>query len=207
MSIDFEVKVPDEPFKCTFDLGKVVNLNYHGPRYIVISVDRQTSQVQTHEGFADNLEDINLSEYVDDNSKFYIIDARKHPLEASFITHQYTSQEIDNYEEELPTGETFVYFYEQGILGNIYQSEMPEYFPDTDTFSDLKLLTPAITPDEFLNNIDERIEEYRSRYFTETSSDDEIPDDVREHYDWLCNVRTTYENVDHWKIPYPLAPA
>lgn len=214
MSIEFEIKIPDQPYKNSFILDKRVKLIYQGPRYIVISVFKDTGIVSTYEGMFDTLEEINLENYVDDDCNFYVIDAHKHPLEACFLTHLYENEEVDNYEETLPTGEVWTYPYETHILGNVYANEMPTYNNSTDEFSSLKYLTPAISKEDFFNSIKLKISYVENilAQDTETTLAD-LPEDIKKYneelqtyLEWLKNVKTTYYGVEHWKIPFISEP-
>jgi hypothetical protein len=216
MAIEFEVKVPDEPFKNTFDLGKAVKLSYIGPRYLVISIDKDTKQVCTFEGLYDSEPEVNLSEYSHPDKNFYLIDAYKHPLEASFITNFYKNEKIDDYEEELPCGAVWTYPYEpDGVLGNIYKFEMPTYDKTTDKFSDLKYLEATFSREEFENIQTRRIEEIRSEIeaYKPKVEDEESEDEAKrladktEYLTWLESINTLYVDVDHWKIPFKAPPA
>lgn len=209
MSIEFEIKLPDEPFKNSFILNKSVKLTYEGPRYLVISVFTDTGIVSTYEDVFDTLDEINLENYVDDDTVFHIIDAQKHPLEACFITHMYKNEEVDNYEVVLPTGETWVYPYENHILGNVYANQMPAYNSLTDEFSALTYLTPAIPKEEFFKNIETKVKELESTIpdatiTAETATSKEYAkyhEELKTYVEWLKNIKTTYYEIDHWKIP------
>lgn len=215
MSIEFEIKIPDEPFKNSFILNKSVKLTYQGSRYIVISVFKDTNIVSTYENVFDTLDEINLENYVDDDTVFYIIDAQKHPLEACFITHMYKNEEVDNYEVVLPTGETWTYPYENHILGNVYTNKMPTYNSLTDKFSPLTYLTPAIPKEDFFKNVETKIKELESTIpdaaitaITEATSEEyaKYYEELKKYVEWLKNIKTTYYEVDHWKIPFISEP-
>lgn len=214
MPIEFEIKLPDEPFKNSFILDKTAKLTYEGPRYLIISVFKDTDIVSTYEDSFDTLDEINLENYVDDDTVFYIIDAQKHPLEACFITHMYKNEEVDNYEVVLPTGETWVYPYENHILGNVYTNKMPTYNSLTDEFSPLTYLTPAIPKEDFFKNVETKIKELESTIpdaaiTSVTAASEEYAkyhEELKKYVEWLKNIKTTYYEVDHWKIPFISEP-
>ncbi len=214
MSIEFEINLPDEPFKNSFILNKSVKLTYQGSRYIVISVFNGTDIVSTYENMFDTLDEIDLENYVDDDTVFHIIDAQKHPLEACFITHMYENEETDDYETVLPTGETWTYPYETHILGNIYTNQMPAYNSLTDEFSALTYHTSAISKEEFFKNIETKVKELEST-IPDASVALESPiseeyakyhEELKTYIEWLKNIKTTYYEVDHWKIPFISEP-
>jgi hypothetical protein len=209
MTIEFEVNIPDEPFKDTFLKGNKAKLTYTGPKFLVVSINSDDKQVCTYEGTFDSLEEINLDDYNQENKQFIILDAIDNPLLASFLTHQYENEEYPDYEEILPTGESWTYGYENHILGNIYNNENPYYIAEEDSFSPLKLLGPAFSRKHFFENINnsiERIEKIVPRDSTVTTAVDNI-EELTEYLDWLKNIETTYLDVDHWKIPYRSEPS
>lgn len=218
MAIEFEVKLPDEPFKETYELGKTVKVSYAGPRFIVISVCSNTKQVHTFEGLYDSAAEANLGDYNQDGKEFYLMDAQKHPLEACFITNFYTNEKVDDYEETLPCESKWVYQYDaSGVLGNIFANVMPTYDSEKDEFSSLELLKPAFSKEEFLEIHQGRIKELESDLaaFKPVEENENItPEDEekifapkREYLEWLKSVETVYAEVDHWKIPYKSPPA
>jgi len=202
MSIQFEVNIPDEPFKNTFELGKKVRCTYNGSRYVVISTFADTNVVSTHEGFGETLEEIDMSSYVQEGMKYHIIDATKHPLMMAFITHSYTNEEVDAYTEELHTGEIYEYPYEDAILNNIYNGNMPTYNSDTDTFSELMLLEPAISQEEF----DSLILKTQKEITEKVATNPDATDEWKEYRIYMENFADTYAGIDHWKIPFKPEP-
>lgn len=215
MSIEFEIQLPDEPYKESFNLGKKVKITYNGLRYIVIGVFKNTNQVSTYENLYNSASDINLSQYIHEDKNFYIIDAYKHPLVACFITDLYSNEQVENYEETLSTGEVYTYFYENKILANIYKNEMPYYNNEDDTFSNLKFLEPALSGEDFLDYISKMTEMYSipaGAELTDLTKDldeqsKEKMESVQTYVEWLKNINVNYPNIDHWKIPFPQMPA
>jgi hypothetical protein len=205
MSIKFEIQIPDEPFKDTFSKGKKVELNYYGPRFIVISTFKDTNQVSTHEGFFDTKEQIDITKFNDDRTNFFVLDAKEHPLEASFITHLYNNENIDDYEEILETKDKWVCSYEEHILGIIYSSEMPYYDYSKNKFSKLKLLKPAISKEDYIKNTDDHIEQTKER-LANTDKNTDTYKDLEAFLNNLNNVKKLVEKIDHWKISYPDGP-
>ena len=203
MSIQFEVNIPDEPFKNTFELEKKVRCTYNGSRYVVISTFADTNVVSTYEGFGETIEEIDMSSYVQEGMNYHIIDATKHPLMMAFITHSYTNEEVDNYTEELHTGEVYEYPYEDAILGDIYRGNMPTYNSDTDTFSELMLLEPAISQEDFDSSMLNRQKEITEKVATNPDATDEW----KEYRIYMENFADTYAGIDHWKIPLKPEPA
>lgn len=207
MSFKFKANIPDEPFKVTFTKGNTVEITYKGPKYLVISVSKDDNRLHTVDGEADTIEEIDLNDYEHEERNFHIIDAHKHPLVASIITHFYDNAEYPDYEEELPTGEKYIYLYENaGILGNIYKNVLPIYFPEEDRFSNLELLEPALSKEQIDENIKTKIETYTEILETDKTLTDESKISIRTYLNWLENIEETYAGVDHWKIPFKPEP-
>lgn len=205
MSTQFKLRIPDEPFKDTYELEKTLNITYTGPRYMVLSVFTDTQQVSTYETLEDNLEDINLSDFASDDTTFYVVDCYNHLLEASFITHQYTHNDYDNYREELPTGEIYEYLYDNHILSNIYNFTMPTYNHSTQEFGSLELLKPVTTNEEFWERLDSKILELSKD--PKIGVHDDADQELNDYLETLKQLKIDYLDVDYWKIPYPSAPA
>lgn len=210
MTIKFKANIPDEPFKKTFTKGNTVDITYKGERFLVIGVSKGDNRLQTCDASSDNIEELDLNEFVDDSKNFHIIDAQKHPLIACFLTHFYDNEEYPDYEEELPTGEIYTYMYESsGILGNIYKSELPVYFPEEDRFGTLELLEPAISKESFDDAVEEKIKTAKELIDNASKTDltEENKLSVQTYLIWLENIKTNYPNIDHWKIPFKPIPS
>lgn len=205
MSTTFELNIPDEPFKHTYDQGKTVTVTYTGPRYMVISVFKEDNIVSTWEQLEDNIEDIDLSSHVSDEKNFYIIDTNDHLLEACFITNRYENEAF-TYEETLPTGETYVYPYdENGIFSSIYDYKMPIYDFETKKFGRLQLLRSVFDNDRFWAGVQTTIDNIsRDPAIGEHAGANK---ELTEYLEKLKNLKTDYDGVDHWKIPYPSQPS
>lgn len=206
MKINFTIDLPDEPFKDTFNKNKTVTITYNGPRFIVVSIFKNNNQVSTHEGFFDSIEEIDLSTFCDDDKNFIILDAKENPLEASFITNWYSNEDVADYEESLPNGEKWIYFYENQILGNIYSCIMPYYDFDKKQFSKLELLLPPSTREEYLEAVDDKIKQAQQALL-ETDTNDAHYKELEEFIIKVKEHKNLTKTVDFWKLSFPIMPS
>lgn len=203
MEKTFTITMPNEPFKSDTSDGKTATLTYFGSRYIVISVNGGV--VQAVEGRFDNVDQINLSEFVNEDDKFYIIDAVDHTLIASFLTHSYTNEEVAAYEETLPDDTVYDYPYPAGgLLDNVYDRSIPlTYNAATGTFSDLQFLSP-LPKAQWDASVSSAIARWSA---VDTSNlSEESAAKVQAILDFFNNIETNYPGVDYWKIPFPKEP-
>lgn len=205
MKKNFNLILSDEPFKSSTTMNKTVNCVYDGPRYIIGRVNNTTKKVENSVGSFVNVEDIDLSYFTEEGYSFIVIDANVNPFEAAYLTQNYSYGEVDNYVETLPTGESWEFLYDNygGIIGQIYNNFDLVYDESSKTFKEPSRVTHPITRESFfdsLKNFPERL--------TNALSSDEYSDEERtklENYKtWIENLSTTYADVDHWKIPFPV---
>lgn len=205
MKKNFTVILPDEPFKSSTAMNKTVHCVYEGLRYIVGRMNNTTKKVENSVGGFDNNEDIDLSFFTEDGYSFIVIDATVNPFEAAFLTETYSHSEVDNYVETLSTGETWEHTYDNysGILSQIYKSFDLEYDSATKTFKEPSRISHPIVRESLFDaykDFPKRIEDALS---TNDYSDEERTK-LENYKTWLENLSTTYANVDHWKIPFPV---
>jgi hypothetical protein len=206
MTKKFSVAIPDEPFKNTFELEKTVEVTYTGPKFIVVSHDPTTNRIHGVDGYFDNRDDIDLSNFVDETYQFAIIDALAHPLECAILTGYYTNPEIESYTETLITGEIWEERYTiNGILDNLFNKWNLKYYPDTDSLSEPEYQTFPTTREQFLQSLTVAIDamtKEKASALAAGESESEIA-----KYDniisWCENFEETYGDTEHWKIPFP----
>ena len=202
----FTVAIPNEPFTTDMSEGKTVGCTYTGPKFVVIST--RDGVVQTHEGYFDSADEYNPDDFVDDQDEYHLIDASLHPLEMSFLTQNYTNENIDNYAETLPTGEIYDYDYpdDSGILGSVFDrwGSNLTYNADTDTFSDLSYQPTLLSEEDFDQSVQTKLDLIDS--IDMSAFDDELVQAFEDYKQFFVNVRTTYAGVAGYKIPFPDMP-
>lgn len=195
---EFTVLIPDEPFKENTDLNKIAQCTYTGPRYIVVEVHPYTGLCQSPVGFFEDHKEINLNLYhKGEECKIILIDAEFNPLEAAYITHQYTNEDVEDYVFYHNDKEIWRFEYEKetGILSDIFKSPHRLYYDfQNEKFLKIPYETHGITHEEFWTGIDNQIKDYESRNLTST--------ECVEYLENLKDLKNTYKDVDHWKIPF-----
>ena len=193
MSTQFEFNVPDEPFKTTYELGKTHTVTYTEARYIVVGILPDTKIIDYTETTHDNVEDINLGDYVSDKHTFHIIDAYDHLLEACILTQQYSHEPIDDYTEDLPNGDVYEYSYGSKIFSNIYNSNELTYDHTTQTFGTLEKVTPVTNNKTFWETLDNRISEIEKD--SDIGVHDGANQPLNEYLEALKNLKIEFSEV------------
>ena len=204
MKKNFTVILPDEPYKTSTASNTAVQCTYEGPRYLVARIHVETRTVQNVVGQVEELDQINMDAFVEEGHEFLIIDAVVNPFQAAVASNSYTHGEIENYEETLPTGETWSHTYESGtgVLGHIYMPFTMTYDSTAQTFVDPIRRTHFLSRDSFFQGV-QNIPPQIAAALEINDYTDEERTALENHKAWLENLSTTYANVDHWKIPFP----
>ena len=205
---DFNILLPDEPFKTTTELNKAVACHYTGRRWVIIAVDKNTKQVVHVEGKYDKYDDIDWERHEDPDWEIAAIDASKHLFEMAYLTHDYTTEEVEDYTETLPTGETWDYPYEKDAIVDVTFKHLDmTYNSATDEFSTPGYLEPAISDrTELTQFFPDRIAEADEVLDDSDNYSAEYVKKVQDFKDFHVNFDDTWGDVDHWKIPFPSFP-
>lgn len=205
MQKNFTVILPDEPYKISIDKNIVITAKYQGPRYLVGKMHVESKKVIDVQRTFDSVDEIDLSSYVEEGHAFIIIDAAINTFEAAFLTRSYTHGEVSNYTETLSTGEVYEYHYEDGtgILEQIYFPFTLGYDTDNSIFTEPARRTHFITRESYFEGMATFPDKIAAALAINDYSDED-KDKLEQHKTWLENLSTTYANVDHWKIPYPI---
>lgn len=204
MKKNFTVILPDEPYKTATVSNTAVQCTYQGPRYLVARIHAETRTVQNVVWQVEELDQINMDAFVEEGHEFFIIDAVSHPFQAAVASNSYTHGEIENYEETLPTGETWTHTYESGtgILDHIYMPFTMTYDLAVQTFADPVRRTHFLSRDSFFEGLQNQPSQIAAALEINDYTDEERTT-LENYKTWLENLSTTYANVDHWKIPFP----
>jgi len=209
MNKNFTITLPDEPFKTTTDLNKTVECTYTGAKILVISVHNDSGQVAGVEAQYARESDIDWDSHpTPRDHSLHVLDAENNLFEAAYMNHDYTTEEVADYEETLPTGEVWDYSYEKdGIINPTFKNLDLYYDASTKTFTGPRYLESAIdSVDELKQSFAERIAEADEVLANAADySEDDIAK-VQAFKDWYVNFDTNYAGVDPWKIPFPSFP-
>lgn len=200
----FLVNIPDEPYKDSYSLNKNCQVTYTGPSFLVVGVSSTDNKVKGVDGAFESIDEIDLTNFIDDDSYFVILNAFDHPFEAAYLTHQYTNDEYESYKETLPTGEVYEYFYEKdGVIECIYKGNDMYYDRIKEKFSTPGVLELPISEETNKETIKNKIK-FLENVLAENSkwSDDE-KSLVTYAINWYKNIPNAYPGVAIFKIPVP----
>lgn len=201
---DFKVKLPDEPYGHTFKKNKEVTCRYDGPRFIEIEVDLNTGEVDQAVQYADKQDEIRTDITPREGYKHILLDASKNTFEAAYATSFYTSSDIEEYKEVLPTGEEYIEVYStDGVLEELFNGSNLKYVDGS--FTGIEYANPPVTDEQMKEVVRLQLENVKQ----EKAEQQEIgaPADIVEKYtkliEWLENYTTTYKDVPAHKVPFP----
>lgn len=206
----FTFTLPDEPYVTTTDLNKTVNCTYDGPKWLCFAVENGTHKVRNLESAGNTEEDLNFENQIEEGHYHIKVQAGDHPLIASYFTHSYTHEAVDDINETLTDADgtefTFEYHYDdEGIIGSQCFAESVTWNPNTNQFSGPAYRTHANTREETLAQLANQATLYEENLDspdTDYTSDDETA--LRAHIAWLKSIPTKYADIPHWKIPFPV---
>ena len=115
---NFTFTLPDGPYLTTTENGQTVNCTYNGAKYLCLCVNNQTKMVRNVERTGETIAELDMDNQIEDGHFFVVLDASVNPLQAAYLTHDYTHEEIEDIEETLTDadGETFTFNEEKIIL-------------------------------------------------------------------------------------------
>jgi hypothetical protein len=210
MNKKFKHIVPDQPYKQDSKKNITVECEYTGPRYLLCRLNIKSSKVVFVERAGENREFLE-STFVDNEPDFdfFILDADVHTWEAAYLTNSYSHGEVPDYEEKLPTGETYTFARKDfdGIISECHAVGELVYNKAQNTFVRPPFVQHPINPINFWEVIDEQVSVLTKRLAGDLSklSDDQI-EKLKAYVAALKVMKTKYNNVDHWKIPCPIYP-
>jgi hypothetical protein len=209
MKKKFVIQVPNEPFKNDFSQGKTVEAEYYGPRYLLLAIDQLTKTVEYVAQASDESSDVfDLEQYKEvPDVDHVIIDASEYLLEASYITNQYTNEKVEDYKETLPNGDVWTYDYPDGngILSDYWHVNNMKYDVSTGEFTHPSFHYHALTRDSFFVSVNSHISSItRSLQDRTRTYSAEERDRLESAKTWFSSLSTTFADVDHWKIIWPL---
>lgn len=202
----FTIPLSDEPYKTTTNLNRTVQATYTGPRFLALCVHTPTGEIRYLAASAENQVDLRAELLVDNDpeTEFVIIDANDHVFEAAYITNQYENEEIPDYEETLPDNKgTWSYGYNGGAITQNYRSFDLKYIEGK--FTKPRFRTHNLTRESVFESTTVLVGAMEESLAANDYTDQERTD-LTNYINWLKNLATTYEGIDHWKIPFPTNP-
>lgn len=206
MEKDFVIPLPNEPYSNDYSQGKSVKAKYKGHRYLLLAVDEKTFNIEYVAERSEESMDFDLEQYRDvPRVKHVAIDADKLTWEAAYVTKEYTHDDIPNYVFTHADGTVyeFTYAHETGILDQIYLIESIKYDLENDKIHRPMDRLHTVSREDYL----EAVKEHTAMVKKTLSTNNMISADDRQKLvdfqKWLEKIPRLYQDVDHWKIPWP----
>jgi hypothetical protein len=207
MNKPFTFTLPDEPYKTTTAKNDVVHCVYTGSRYITLDVTESDGIINSVVEMSDILSKVGQKECRIPGHKFVVVEAWQHLVEAANATGSYTHADIPDYVEQVPGGEySFTYAKGTGVIGQVTQFDGIRYSTQTNSFLPIAYRTHVNTRESTMDGFVDyagTIAHYLSAYPEFISDEDQVK--LANHANWLKQIPVVYANVDHWKIPFPIA--
>jgi hypothetical protein len=200
--------LPDEPNKTSTKKNIQVECEYSGMQYLLIRVIESTGEVVYVERQSDNRQELETDNRKEDGFTFIILDADQHTWEAAYLTGNYTHGVVADYQETLPTGETYVFQWADGggVIGQSHEINKLKYSAGTNNYIRPPYFVLPVTNQGFLDMVEShkadmlKAKEDPSRYTKEQM------DTIDSYLGWLSTAADKYKGVDAWKIPTPTYP-
>jgi hypothetical protein len=207
MNKPFTILIPDEPFYSTTNNKKKVNCIYTGPRYLLVSIDLSTNEIDHIASQRDTVEELNIDAYQEENHKFIVIDAEINPFEAAYLSNQYTNESVPDFVDKITNSYSWKYSYQEniGIFSDVFYGKL-KYDFDSQKFIHPKFLQHPLTKDQYFESIKSSIESIGIALVENTYSPEQS-EKIKTFQLELSKILDSYKNIDHWKIPYPITPS
>ena len=114
MNKEFTAVYPDEPYKVTTKLNNTIKCVYLGRRYVLVRVNAADGTVFCVDRQSDSAEEIETFKVQEEGHFSVVLDAEVNTFEAAYLTNLYEHDDVPNYKETLPNGETYEYNYGNG---------------------------------------------------------------------------------------------
>ena len=205
MKKNFTFVLPDEPYKTATTNNNVINATYDGPRFLVARVENATGIVQNVVRVADEEDQLDLSTFFEEGHTFFILDASKNAFEAAYLTTWYTHELIEDPTFELPNGlGSWTYHYDDftGGINQCFYGQDLKYDLDTKEFIAPHYREHAVTRESVFSNAKILAADIE-KALKINDYPEEDAQKLSDYKDWLLTLEETYEDVDHWKIPFP----
>jgi hypothetical protein len=213
---NFTIVLPDEPYKALASGINTVNAVYEGPRFGLARYETATQVVHNIAMFGDTVESLNVSQHVEENHEFLVIDAVENPFEMALLSGLYTHDEIEDPVFEVTEaagvlpgldGRTSTYTYHYtgttGAFGAIYYNgdKGLKYNKDTETFIEPERRVHAVDRADFFAGY-KRYAAMIRQSVEENDYGDVEEARILKHAEWLDHLEELYPDTDHWKINF-----
>jgi hypothetical protein len=203
MNKEFTAVYPDEPYKVTTKLNNTIKCVYQGRRYVLVRVNEADGTVFCVDRQSDSAEEIETFKVEEQGHFSVVLDAEVHTFEAAYLTNLYEHDDVPNYKETLPNGETYEYNY--GNDGSIlhqpcYANDM-KYDRNTNSWIRPRFRVHALSREQFFSSVANQHQYFASEAVDTSKYTNQQLAKLKDYADYLATVPTVYATVDHWKIP------
>lgn len=209
MEKNFTTVLPDEPYKTSTKKNITVDCTYMGPRYLLLRCRLTDGWIMCVDRASDDYDFLQTLKTTNEPELFFVtLDAETHTWEAAYLTHEYRHSEVPDYTEVLPTGEKYIYHYDDFVAAvhqPFYVNDM-YYDQSTSSFKRPKYRTHAVAKEDFWASIESNLRTFEAAVSNLEKYDAKRHADIKAHYDFLKTCKTKYGAIDHWKIPFTAMP-
>ena len=213
MKIEFTFTIPDDPYTLTVNEEKTVNAVYTGKRWLLGRWEESTQIMHNVIAEADSEDKLDTGGRIEEEGHRYIaFDAVEFPWEASYLTHNYTHDPIENpvYVHGLAAdgfdmGQWEYNYGNETALTQVAEGINLRYDPDTKTFTRPPYRSHMISEESFYEAHAIAITNLENSLKLEhvyTTADKAT---LTAHLDWMKKLESRYraKGIPHWQIPFP----
>jgi len=206
----FTIDINDEPLVETSTGKRQATITYTGGRYVYTEVCTLINKTYAlvHMSDTNTEEDNQIAQdrlTLEEGRVIMVIDANENPITACIITDQYTMS-VEDYTEELPNGQTYVYEYgEDPGLRDIFDITNATFDPETKNYT-FGYIYNELTFEEYVKSIQDLIDvidqSFEDNDYTE--SDTAV---LNEYKKTLEEFKAAYDgSIASHKLAIPLNP-
>jgi hypothetical protein len=212
MKIEFTFTIPDDPYTLAVNEEKTVNAVYTGKRWLLARWEIATQIMHNVIAEADSEDQLDTGGRIEEEGHRYIaFDAVAFPWEASYLTHNYTHDPIENpvYDHGLAADGfdmgSWEFSYGETALTQSAEGFNLRYDPDSKTFTRPPYRSHMISEESFYESHAISITNLENSLKLEhvyTTADKAT---LTAHLDWMKKLESRYraKGIPHWQIPFP----
>jgi hypothetical protein len=213
MRVEFTFTIPDDPYTQNYNEEQVVNAIYEGPRWHLMRWEIATGRVHNVIASAETKDNLDIGGRIEEEGfKYLPLDASKNPWEASYLTHLYTHDKVENpvyvhglADDGFDMGSWEYHYSEDNVLTQCRDAHALQYNPDSDTFTHPPFRTHMANEEDFwagnliqAANIRRSVAE-EGMYIAADKAK------LLAYAEWLEKLDSRYrtKNIPYWQIPFP----
>jgi hypothetical protein len=213
MKVEFTFTIPDDPYTQNVNEEQIVNAVYDGPRWHLMRWEIATGLVHNVIASADTKDNLDVGGRVEEDGYRYLpFDASRFPWEASYLTHLYTHDKVEDpvyvhglADDGFDMGSWTFRYAEDNLLTQCKDAFALRYNPDTDTF----------THPPYRTHLADEADFWAGNYTQATNIRNSVAEEglyiaadkakLLEYAEWLEKLESRYKakGIPHWQIPFP----